>query len=149
MTDADHSALGLPPYPTDLNPIELVWTALKQYVANKNVDLKFKNVETYCDEFFSEYSQEQWKKCYDRAISFEQYFMEQEPALDLEVDQLVINVNKDNDIDRADSIMKYSSSETNNNNVVLTFYKVYILEVGNSLEQLYNADETGLLEITK
>ena len=90
MTDAGHSVLSLPPYHSDLNPIELV--ALKQCVADKNVYFKFKNVEKYCDEFFSEYSQ-QWKKCCDHAISSEQYFMKQEPTLDLVVDQLVINVN--------------------------------------------------------
>nr|CAH7753516.1 unnamed protein product [Callosobruchus chinensis] len=33
MTEAGHSLLRLPPYHPDLNPIELVWASLKQYVA--------------------------------------------------------------------------------------------------------------------
>nr|CAH7714555.1 unnamed protein product [Callosobruchus chinensis] len=62
MTAAGHSVLRLPPYHPDLNPTELVWASLKQYVTERNVDFNFKHIEKYCDEFFSTFSKEDWKK---------------------------------------------------------------------------------------
>nr|CAH7728044.1 unnamed protein product [Callosobruchus chinensis] len=62
MTGAGHSVLRLPPYHPDLNPIELVWGSLKQYVAERNVDFNFKHVEKYCDQFFSTFSKKTGKK---------------------------------------------------------------------------------------
>nr|CAH7738719.1 unnamed protein product [Callosobruchus chinensis] len=55
MTEAGHFVLRLPPYHPHLNPIELVWSSLKQYVAERNVDFNFKHVEKYGDEFFSHF----------------------------------------------------------------------------------------------
>nr|CAH7734875.1 unnamed protein product [Callosobruchus chinensis] len=45
MTEAGHSVLRLPPYHPDLNPIELAYASLKQYVAERNVDFNFEHVE--------------------------------------------------------------------------------------------------------
>nr|CAH7759611.1 unnamed protein product [Callosobruchus chinensis] len=45
MTEAGHSVLRLPPYHPDLDPIELLWAFLKQYVAEKDEDFNFKHVE--------------------------------------------------------------------------------------------------------
>nr|CAH7752411.1 unnamed protein product [Callosobruchus chinensis] len=62
MTEAGHSVSRLPPYHPDLNPIELVWASLKQYVAERNVDFNFKYVEKYCDEFFPHFRKKIGKK---------------------------------------------------------------------------------------
>nr|CAH7768318.1 unnamed protein product [Callosobruchus chinensis] len=62
MTEAGHSVLRIPPYHPDLNPMELVWAALKQYVAERNVDFNFKHVGKYCDEFFRHFRKKTGKK---------------------------------------------------------------------------------------
>jgi hypothetical protein len=37
LAEHGHSALRLLPYHPDLNPIELIWVSVKEYVARKNV----------------------------------------------------------------------------------------------------------------
>lgn len=37
----NHDVLRLPPYHPDLNPIEMVWAAIKGHVAAKNVEIFF------------------------------------------------------------------------------------------------------------
>ena len=39
--EAGHTVLRLPPYHCDLNPIELIWSQLKRYVAANNVTFNY------------------------------------------------------------------------------------------------------------
>lgn len=112
MSEKGHSVLRLPPYHPDLNPIELVWASLKQYVAEKNVDFHFKTVDRLCDEFFSSFSTEEWKKRCEHAKGFEKYYMEREPALDLVVDQIIINLDNDSDSEYSSTNNNSSDSES-------------------------------------
>ena len=43
-----HTVLQLPPYYPDLNPIELIWTDLKKWVASRKINSKMKNVGNLC-----------------------------------------------------------------------------------------------------
>lgn len=94
-----HSVVRLPPYHPDLNPIELVWAALKEYVAKKNVSFSFEKVAGYCDDFFQQFTVKEWKSRCDRAIRFEKEFMANEPMVDIIVEDLIINLNEDSDTD--------------------------------------------------
>ena len=47
-----HDVLRLPPYHPYLNPIELVSSSMKEYVANKNTNFNFQTIDEYCDQFF-------------------------------------------------------------------------------------------------
>ncbi|XP_050516232.1 uncharacterized protein LOC126891099 [Diabrotica virgifera virgifera] len=99
LEEKGHSVLRLPPYHPDLNPIELVWASMKQYVTEKNVSFDFKLVESLYDEFFNSFSVEQWKKRCEHVKKIEQSYMAQQPAFDTVVDQIIINVGVDTDSD--------------------------------------------------
>jgi transposase len=55
-----HTALRLPPYHPDLNPTELIWADVKQWVASKNTTFKIKDVEQLCHQRFEETGQKEW-----------------------------------------------------------------------------------------
>lgn len=111
LADKGHSVLRLPPYHPDLNPIELVWASMKQYVAEKNVTFNFKFVESLCDEFFNSFSEEQWKTRCEHVKKIEQNYMAQQPAFDIVVDDIIINVGSNSDSDCETDEMT-SDSET-------------------------------------
>jgi transposase len=45
LAEHGHSALHLPPHHPDLNPTELIWASIKEYVARKNVSLRLGKVK--------------------------------------------------------------------------------------------------------
>jgi hypothetical protein len=45
-----HSVLRLPPYHPDLNPIELIWVSIKEYVARKNVGFRLDDAIKLAEE---------------------------------------------------------------------------------------------------
>lgn len=55
FTDYGHNVLRLPPYHPNLNPIEMVWAQMKQYVAERNVNFSFESVLKTCDDFFMQF----------------------------------------------------------------------------------------------
>lgn len=99
MEQNGHTVLRLPPYHPDLNPIELVWASLKQFVAEKNLNFNFKTVEHLCDEFFNSFSEDDWRKRCEHAEKFEKFYMEKEATLDLVVDEIIINLGEDSESD--------------------------------------------------
>ncbi|KAG5882807.1 hypothetical protein JTB14_009246 [Gonioctena quinquepunctata] len=57
----------LPPYHCELNPIELVWTAIKKSVAARNTTYKFSDLKQLFEEAIA-ITREVWKSCLAHVI---------------------------------------------------------------------------------
>ncbi|XP_063533653.1 uncharacterized protein LOC134743952 [Cydia strobilella] len=62
LAEHGHSVLRLPPYHPDFNPIENIWAQLKQYVAQRNVDMTLTSVKNLLQEKVNMIGPEDWKK---------------------------------------------------------------------------------------
>ena len=92
-----HSVLRLPPYHPDLNPIELVWASLKEYVAKRNVTFNFNDVNNYCNDFFESFSKDDWLSRCRHVIKIEREYWEKEQLFDTVVDDIIINLGEDSE----------------------------------------------------
>ncbi|KDR19340.1 hypothetical protein L798_06847 [Zootermopsis nevadensis] len=78
LVDKERTVLRLPPYYPDLNPIELIWVDVKQWVASKNTTFKIEDVEYLCRQRFEEIGQEEWDSLCQHVQKPEQIYYEQE-----------------------------------------------------------------------
>lgn len=99
--EAGHSVLRLPPYHPDLNPIELIWAEVKDYVATHNTTFKMGDVQKLCDEKFSAMGPESWIPKCNHVKTTEEEYLKKEVAIDLMTEDasFVININSDSEKD--------------------------------------------------
>nr|CAH7762195.1 unnamed protein product [Callosobruchus chinensis] len=57
------TVLRLPPYHCELNPIDLIWANIKQYVASNNTTFKFCDAKKMFHVAVDRVSAEKWKDC--------------------------------------------------------------------------------------
>jgi hypothetical protein len=57
-----HTVLQFLPYYSKLNPTELIWATVKNWVAEKNVMFKLDDVVKLNDESFAAFTNEDWKE---------------------------------------------------------------------------------------
>ncbi|XP_054260045.1 uncharacterized protein LOC128984729 [Macrosteles quadrilineatus] len=87
-----HSVLRLPPYHPDLNPIEMIWADVKNYVASHNTTFKLCDVKKLCEEKFSSISQQDWECKCRHVKNVENEYAAKEPAIDEITESFIINV---------------------------------------------------------
>jgi len=58
--ETDHTVLRLPPYHCELNPIELAWSMVKQYVKQNNTTFKLPDVQNLLLESIARVTPEHW-----------------------------------------------------------------------------------------
>ena len=76
----------LPPYHCELNPIELIWAEVKDYVAAKNITFKFADVKNLFTEFIARIDSEKWRKCVQHIIEkVETKFLELDSIIEVPV----------------------------------------------------------------
>ena len=66
-----HRVLRLPPYHSELNPIELIWAQLKGYIATKNTSYNLKAVRELLNEAFAAVNVERWRECCRHVVEVE------------------------------------------------------------------------------
>ena len=100
--NAGHTVLRLPPYHCELNPIEMVWSQVKGYVARNNRTFKLDDVEKLLSEGIQELTPEKWRNCVQHVITEEKNLWNLDFLVDDVQDRIVIQLNSENDSDSSD-----------------------------------------------
>jgi hypothetical protein len=69
-------------YYPDLNPTEIIWVDIIQWVASKNTTVNIKDVEQLCYQKFKEIEQEEWANICQHMEELEQLCYEQEGIIE-------------------------------------------------------------------
>ena len=97
-----HSVLRLPPYSPELNPIELVWADIKQWVGSHNTTFKLQDMKELCQQRVASISAEQWEKVCDHVKKIEDQYIEQEGIMENIIESFVITNAGDSDTSETD-----------------------------------------------
>jgi len=77
--------LRIPPYHSELNPIELAWSSVKQHVKTNNTTFKLTDVQKLLHEAVERITPQMWKNYVNHIIKIEDKFFE----LDFIIDELL------------------------------------------------------------
>ncbi|XP_042144476.1 uncharacterized protein LOC115328335 [Ixodes scapularis] len=97
-----HVVLRLPPYHCELNPIELVWSQVKGYIASRNVTFKLADVEALTPVALQQVTAENWSSYVHHAIGVEERMWADDGLVDIASDRLVIETDEDSTTDSSD-----------------------------------------------
>lgn len=95
--DFNVSVVRLPPYHCELNPIELVWAQVKNYVARKNSTFKMADVEKLFDEALHTVTAESWRKCIQHVLKEEIKFWDLDIRVEVMTEPLIIDIGGESD----------------------------------------------------
>lgn len=87
------TVLRLPPYHCELNPIELIWSQVKGYIANNNRTFKLVEVKRLLNEAISKVNAESWKECIKHVIEVIEPKMSTDNTT---AERFIINLENDN-----------------------------------------------------
>jgi hypothetical protein len=89
---AGHVVARLPPYHCILNPIELVWSQVKGYIARHNKTFKLRDMFGLVSSALLQIMSQRWQAAIDHVIEEEGRMWELDGLADNVVDRLVINI---------------------------------------------------------
>lgn len=97
-----HEIMRLPPYHCDLNPTELIWSQIKNYVATNNKDFNIKSIQMLFDKALHKVTDIDWKNAIRHVVDIEQSYWQKDHIVDIEIEQILIKLAEDSD-DSTDS----------------------------------------------
>lgn len=104
---ADKTVLRLPPYHCELNPIELAWASVKNYVKMNNSTFKMNDVKKLLEEGVERVTPDMWKNYVDHIIKVEEKFWQVDyisnELLDAEVTSHLLTITGDTSDSFSDS----------------------------------------------
>lgn len=109
---AGHTVLRLPSYHCQLNPIELVWSMMKGYVADKNKTFKFADLKPLVLGGFAEVTPEKWAHCVRHVMEEEDTMRKVDHIIDDVVDsadRILINLGDEDSERSEDDSPEYAS----------------------------------------
>ncbi|GBP80887.1 hypothetical protein EVAR_52191_1 [Eumeta japonica] len=103
MAEQNHTILRLPPYHPDLNPIEMAWSTIKQYVGSKNVKWNINNAIELIIEKVNLMGAPEWEVLGDKVKRIEEEYAKSDHVVDLMTEEFIIRVGDDVDDDEDSS----------------------------------------------
>lgn len=103
LSQHGHTALRLPPYHPQFNPIENIWGIVKGFVAKKNVSMNMESIKHLAEEKISRITQEEWKNVCFHTMKEEQKYQCQESQMDAISESFIISVSDENEDDEMTS----------------------------------------------
>ncbi|KAG5898160.1 hypothetical protein JTB14_034015 [Gonioctena quinquepunctata] len=92
----------LPLYHCELNPIEMVWSQVKRYVASHNTDFKHQTVEYLIEEAYRQVTKEQWSNYVNHVEKVEEDMWKVDNLQD-DMEPIMVNLeNSDDEFDEDD-----------------------------------------------
>ncbi|KAH7958877.1 hypothetical protein HPB49_006114 [Dermacentor silvarum] len=92
---ARHEVVRLPPYHCELNPIELVWSQVKGYVASKNTDFQIDSVEKLLLEGIAGVTPQNWFRDCTHVIRLEDEAWEWDGIIYSQRESLIVSLGTD------------------------------------------------------
>ena len=92
-----HTIIRLPPYHPDLNPIELIWSNIKNFVAKNNKDFKIKSIQKLFEEALQNISETDWKNAIKHVIGIESSYWDNDNIIDIDINQILVKLTEDSD----------------------------------------------------
>ena len=134
----DMKLCASPPHHCELNPIEMVWGVLKNYVATENKDMTIKSVEELFRKRHAELKDqpEFWKKCVEKVKRIEEDYRKSDISVDIQVEKLCVELHPDSssDSDELECLSSETSDIESQSTLLLTcvFYKYWKIAFGNN-----------------
>ena len=84
-----HEVLRLAPYNCDLNPIEMIWSQMKQYVRKRNRTGHLETVRSLISEAVQNIPPSTWASCCEHVVQLEQEYWHREHVME-EIDSFIV-----------------------------------------------------------
>lgn len=92
------TVLRLPPYHCELNPIELIWAEVKNFVAQRNTTFKFGDLKSIFNEAIQSITAEKWEKCVEHVKNkVENQMWKLDNIMEVQVEALIIDTADDDE----------------------------------------------------
>ncbi|KAL1424120.1 hypothetical protein MTO96_003619 [Rhipicephalus appendiculatus] len=108
---AGHDIVRLPSYHCEFNPIEMVWSQVKGYIAANNRSFTLAGVEALLDEAIALVTPKNWARDCAHVVRLEEEAWEQDGAIESALDSIIITLGSDSSSCSDSSVSELSGME--------------------------------------
>lgn len=134
LAEHNHNVLRLPPHHLDLNPIQMVWSTIKQYVAGKNGKWNVNPIVELIKEKVASMEAQEWVMLCKKVKDIEEEYTKNDHIIDRLTEEVIIHAdtaNDSSDSEITDGIIsddedRMSTSDDDHGEVLLTCSEIKV-----------------------